>query len=113
MNGLLIDENLPKSLVLPSVLPVYHATDFGENPTDTELWNLASERALVVITKDADFSNRILLGSSPPWIVHLRLGNLRLKELIQQLTLLWPEVEVLLPRHKLVTVLHDRIEAVA
>ena len=113
MNGLLIDDNLPMSLVLPSVLPAYHATDFGENPTDTELWNLASERALVVITKDADFSNRILLGSSPPWIVHLRLGNLRLKDLIQQLTLLWPEVEVLLPRHKLVTVLHDRIEAVA
>lgn len=102
-----------KSLVLPTFLKLVHATDFGLNPTDSELWTRTSEEAWVIVTKDADFSHRILLGASPPWIVHLRIGNLRLKEFIERMSRLWPEIEALLPHHKLVTILEDRIEAIA
>ena len=113
MNGLLIDENLPKSLSLPTGLKMAHATDFGSNPSDSELWKIARENEWVIVTKDADFSSRTLLENAPPKIVHVRLGNLRLKELIARLARLWPEIEMLLPEHKLVTVLSDRIEAIS
>jgi len=66
---------------------------------------------LVVVTKDADFSNRIMLSAPPPWIVHLRFGNLRLAAFHALLAKMWPHVEALLPAHKLVCVYSDRVEA--
>lgn len=80
MNGFLLDENLPGGLSFQTSLPVSHALDLGANPTDSELWSFAKERRLVIVTKDADFSDRILVSSPPPWIVHLRFGNIRRKE---------------------------------
>lgn len=49
----------------------------------------------------------------PPWIVHLRLGNLRVAEFRAFLARTWPMVEALLPAHKLINVYLDRLEAVA
>ncbi|MBG7609206.1 MAG: DUF5615 family PIN-like protein [Verrucomicrobia bacterium] len=57
-----------------------HARDFGGNPTDGELWELARVQQWVIVTKDADFSERILVSKAPPWIVRLRFGNMRRKE---------------------------------
>ena len=64
------------------------------------------------MTKDADFSGRIILQTPPPWIVHLRFGNLRRREFHAVLARVWPQVEALLPTHKLVNVYPDRVEAV-
>jgi predicted nuclease of predicted toxin-antitoxin system len=68
---------------------------------------------LAIITKDADFSGRIILHTPPPWIVHLRFGNLRRKEFHAVLARAWPQIEALLPAHKLVNVYTDRVEAIA
>ena len=111
MNGFLLDENLPGHLEFRPSLPVYHALDLGANPTDGELWSFAEERRLVVVTKDADFSDRILVCMPPPWIVHLRFGNMRRKKFHRFLAAVWPHVESLLPANKLVCVYSDRIEA--
>jgi len=67
---------------------------------------------MVVVTKDADFSNRIMMSSPPPWIVHLRIGNVRRQEFHQLLQRVWPQVESLLPAHKLINVSVNRIEAI-
>lgn len=82
--------------------PVSHALDLGANPTDSELWSYAKERHLVIVTKDADFSARILVSTAPPWIVHLRFGNMRRNEFHRFLAAVWPKVESLLPANKLV-----------
>ncbi len=92
-------------------LPVNHARDFGGNPTDSELWDLAGASQWVIVTKDTDFADRILVSVPPPWIVHLRFGNMRRKEFHRFLASVWPQVESLLPAHKLVCVYADRIEA--
>jgi hypothetical protein len=53
------------------------------------------------------------LAASPlPGFVHVRLGNLRLRPFIQHLTSVWPTIESFLPKHKLISVLPDRIEAI-
>lgn len=102
VNGFLLDENLPGGLSLQPSLPVSHALDLGENPTDGELWFHAKIQRLVIVTKDADFSDRILVSTPPPWIVHLRFGNMRRKEFDRFLAAVWPQVESLLPANKLV-----------
>ena len=95
---------------LPS-LPVVYSDILGGSPSDTRLWNYARERELIIVTKDADFSDRIMLDLPPPWIVHLRFGNLRRKDYHALLAKMWPNIEALLPAHKLICVYHDRIEA--
>jgi len=67
---------------------------------------------LVIVSKDADFSDRIIIHSPPPWVVHLRFGNLRKKDFHALLARLWSQIETLLKFHKLVNVYADRIEGI-
>lgn len=113
MKGILLDENLPRRLTFVPSLPVIHSIDLGAQLTDSQLWDRAKADNLVIVTKDADFSDRILVSSPPPWIVHLRFGNMKRSDFHCFLALVWPRVEVLLPSHKLVCVYADRIEAFA
>lgn len=80
---------------------------------DESIWNYAKQNDLVIVTKDADFSDRMLLASSPPRVVHLRFGNMRLREFHEHLANVWPQVEVLLQTNKLINVYRNSIEAVA
>ena len=111
MKGYLLDENLPGNLTFIPSLPVSHALDLGVHLTDSELWLHAKSRHLVIVTKDADFSDRVLVSTPPPWIVHLRFGNMRRRDFHRFLAAVWPQVESLLPANKLVCVYADRIEA--
>jgi predicted nuclease of predicted toxin-antitoxin system len=113
LKGFLFDENVPRGGTFAPSLPVIHATDLGSSPTDTDLWRHAQSQSLVIVTKDADFSDRVMLAPPPPpWVVHLRFGNLRLREFHTLLARVWPQVESLLPAHKLISVHADRIESV-
>lgn len=80
--------------------------------SDTMLGEHAQSNSYARITKDVDFSNRIMLSAPPPWIVHLRIGNMSRREFDAFRARRWPEVEALLPTHKLINVYEDRIEAV-
>lgn len=112
MKGWLFDQNLPAQLTFAPALPTVSATTLGANPTDSQRWNHAKEHRLAIITKDADFSGRIIVQTPPPWIVHLRFGNLRRQEYHALLARVWPQIEALLPAHKLVNVYADRVESV-
>jgi predicted nuclease of predicted toxin-antitoxin system len=52
MNGILLDENLPASLSLPTKLPIFAAALLGSSPSDTAMWDYAKSRDLVLVTKD-------------------------------------------------------------
>ena len=112
MTGYLLDENLPRRLTFTPSLPITHATELGASRSDALLWEYASEHHLAIVSKDADFSSRIMLSTPPPWVVRLALGNLRLREYHAVLARAWPTIEALLPAHKLLIVHADRIEAV-
>jgi predicted nuclease of predicted toxin-antitoxin system len=112
MKGWLLDQNLPAQLTFAPALPTIAATTLGSSPTDSELWNYARQHALAIITKDADFSGRVILHTPPPWIVHLRFGNLRRRDFHTVLARMWPQIEAHLPAHKLINVYADRVEAV-
>jgi predicted nuclease of predicted toxin-antitoxin system len=67
---------------------------------------------LIIVSKDADFSDRIIVQTPPPWVIHLRFGNLRKKDFHALLSRVWPQVEKLLNSHKLVNVYLDRLEGI-
>lgn len=112
MKGFLFDENLPARLTFQPGLPVISSAVLGASPSDTQVWEHAQRADLVIVTKDADFSGRIILHPPPPRVVHLRFGNLRRREFHALLARVWPQVEALLKTHKLVNVHADRVEGI-
>ena len=111
MKGFLFDENLPRRLTITPSLPLIFATSLGGSPSDTAIWSYGREHSLAIVTKDADFSDRIMQAVPPPWIVHIRFGDLRRKDFHTLLAKMWRGIEALLPSHKLICVYRDRIES--
>ena len=112
MKGFLFDENLPARLCFSPKLPIVPVFKAGRSPSDSQIWEFARENALVIVSKDADFSQRIITHSPPPWVVRLRFGNLRRNEFHAVLARVWPQVETLLKSHKLVNVYVDYLEGI-
>ena len=114
MNGFLLDENLPLLPQLMSTLPTVHVREvLSASSPDTDVWEYAKAHDLTIITKDSDFSDRIMVTEPPPRIVHLRVGNLRLKDLREFLQFVWVDIEALLANHKMVIVFEDRLEGIS
>jgi predicted nuclease of predicted toxin-antitoxin system len=112
MKGYLFDENLPVRLRFTPKLPVLPFSKAGRNPTDSQIWDFARKHDLVIVSKDADFSDRIIISSPPPKVVHLRFGNLRKNDFHALLARVWSKIETLLKTHKLVNVYAGRIEGI-
>lgn len=106
----LIDANLPHLFTLWSGPDFLHVQDLGADWSDRRVWNYALKHRLTIVTKDADFSDRVMFHGAPPKVIHIRLGNLKMRELHAVLTRAWPEIVALAAEHKLVRVFLDRIE---
>ncbi len=76
----------------------------AKNPTDSQLWEYVRKHDLVIVSKDTDFSDRIITPSPPPRGVHLRFSNVRTSEFHTLLARFWPQIQRLLRSHKLVNV---------
>lgn len=80
--------------------------------TDSAIWTYARENNLTIITKDADFSDRILLNNPPPRVIHIKFGNMKIKLFHKTIDSLWDTVLEMSAEYKLVRVYIDRIEGV-
>lgn len=112
MNGFLLDENLPINVEFSPILPVEHVTTLKSSPTGTKIWEYAKKKDLVIVTKDADFSDRIIVSNPPPKAVHLKFGNMRKKDFHLFLKKVWPQIESLINDFKLVNVYLDSVECI-
>lgn len=76
---LLFDQNLSPVLVarLADVYPQSrHVRDAGlERASDDEVWRLALDQGLAIVTKDSDFQERRQFAITAPDIVWIRRGN--------------------------------------
>ena len=77
MNGFLFDEHLPARIQFTPSLPIIHVSVLGTSPSDTQIWQYAKDNDLAIVTKDADFSDRLMVDLFPPKMVHLRFGNMQ------------------------------------
>lgn len=112
MPKFLIDANLPYYFSLWNTPEYVHQLDIKHDSEDYEIWQYARERDLTIVTKDADFSDRILLATPPPRVIHIRLGNCSMREFFTRIVVAWPDILALSQTHKLVIVFKDRIEAI-
>jgi len=112
MQKFLVDVNLPYYFALWNSEEYIHQNDIDDEWKDEEIWEYAIQNNLTIITKDSDFSNRILLQEPPPKIIHIRLGNMRMSDFFAFITQVWNEILILSDNHKLVNVFRDRIEAI-
>lgn len=108
----LIDVNLPYRFSLWAGDEYIHIRDIDERMSDSEIWSYAGKHELVIVTKDVDFSDRALVTTPPPRVIHLRLGNLRIRDLHQFLNAKWPRIMELSADYRLVTVFTNRFEAI-
>ena len=66
MKKYLIDVNLPYYFALWNTDEYIHQFDLGDDWEDEKIWNYAKLHNLTIISKDSDFSNRIILNEPPP-----------------------------------------------
>jgi predicted nuclease of predicted toxin-antitoxin system len=112
MATFLVDANLPYYFSIWNHKKFVHVRDIDDSMSDEEIWNYALEHKLIILTKDADFSSKVLLKGSPPKVIHFRFGNLRMHEFHALLTKIWDDLELLIQDNSLVNVYLDRIESI-
>jgi predicted nuclease of predicted toxin-antitoxin system len=108
----LIDANLPYYFGLWNNPDFIHIKDLNDTWSDEIIWKYALDNKLTVITKDADFSIKVLYKGAPPKVIHLKFGNLKIKELHNLISRNWAAIESLLLDNNLINVYLDRIESI-
>jgi predicted nuclease of predicted toxin-antitoxin system len=94
---LLVDNQLPVALAR-------HLTSLGhecehveavhlEAASDAEIWQYASQRGCVVVSKDEDFLYLASRAESTARFLWVRLGNCRTGALLEAFDRLWPRLE--------------------
>ncbi len=112
MARFLLDANLPYYFSLWRGEDYLHLKDIDDTMPDSRVWTLAKERNLTIVTKDADFADRAMLQPPPPRVIHIRLGNLKMRDFHGKLTAVWPDICDLSERFRLVQVFEDRLEGI-
>ncbi len=105
----LVDVNLPYKFKLWHNERFQHVREINDEWSDSQIWQYAKKRSLTIVTKDVDFSNRIITAEPPPKVIHLRIGNMKLAEFRYFMLTNWEEMERMSANHKLVDVYIDRI----
>jgi predicted nuclease of predicted toxin-antitoxin system len=96
---LLFDHNLPPSLVarLADLFPLStHVFTVGlDRASDLEIREYAQREALVIVSKDADFSDLCVLRGFPPKVIWIRRGNCSVSDLEHLLRNRYEQIEAL------------------
>ncbi|MEM8967399.1 MAG: DUF5615 family PIN-like protein [Bacteroidota bacterium] len=108
----LIDVNLPYYFSLWNHEKYVHQIDIDPRAKDKDIWQYAIDNHLIIITKDSDFSSRVLLTNPPPKVIHIRTGNINMKEFHELISRFWGEVEEMILSHRLVIVHKEYLEGV-
>lgn len=109
----LIDVNLPKKIKIWSGKKFIHVFDLNDEWPDSKIWEYAKTNHLTIVTKDADFSDRIIVSEPPPKVVHMKIGNMRMREFHDFVSKYWKEIATASQDHKLINVYRNKIIAIA
>jgi predicted nuclease of predicted toxin-antitoxin system len=112
MSRYLVDANSTYKFSFWNNQDFIHQVDLGSDWSDSKIWNYAKSHKMTIITKDADFSNRIILSKPPPRVIHIKTGNMTLSDLYNFLSTHWSDILYLSEHHKLVNVYRDEIYSV-
>jgi predicted nuclease of predicted toxin-antitoxin system len=92
----LVDAQLPPALARALREAGYEVQAVRElglrEAEDDAIWDYALANQAVIVTKDQDFTDRLLSGRTAPIIVWLRIGNTSNRALLAWLLPLWPDI---------------------
>ncbi len=108
----LIDVNFPCRFAIWASDDYQHIININDTLKDSEIWQLAKNENLTIVTKDADFSELMLLNDSPPRVIHIKFGNMKINAFHQLLNKIWSEVCDLSNSYKLVRVYKNKLEGI-
>ena len=93
----LVDAQLPPALarwLVEQGHEAEHVHDMGlAGASDRTIWDEASKREAVIVTKDEDFASLRILRPEGPALVWVRLGNTTRRTLLGWFETLLPEIE--------------------
>ena len=112
MPRFIIDANLPFRFSVWNTVDFLHVIQIYDSFSDEQLWEYARKNNLTIVTKDADFSLKALIKGTPPKVVHIRFGNLKMKDFHDKFSRFWPEIEMLLQNNSIINIYNDHIETV-
>ena len=112
MPDFLIDANLPAKISIWQNQRFIHINTLDPYWDDEAIWQYAKTNNLTIISKDKDFLLHQLLKGTPPKVIHIKFGNLKLNDFISIIENCWNEVELLLINHTLINIYSDKIEAI-
>ena len=108
----IVDLNLPYRFELWNNPRFIHVKNLNDEWTDEEIWEYSKKRDLIIVTKDVDFSNKIIVRNPPPKVIHIKVGNLKLRDLHAFLNNNWPIIERKIKKFKLLNVYTNKIEGI-
>jgi len=108
----LIDVNLPYRFSIWNSPEFTHQKDINDEWSDEQIWGYAKSNNLTIVTKDSDFASKMIFRNPPPRVVHIKFGNMKMKEFHSLTTAVWNEIAEASEKYKLVTVFKDRIEGI-
>lgn len=62
MKGFLVDANLSRRVDVWQFGTFHFVVDIDDSWSDSEIWNYARSNDLPILTKDADFANRVIIS---------------------------------------------------
>jgi AcrR family transcriptional regulator len=84
----------------------------GAEASGRERLNISVEAYIKHITKDSDFSDRIIFLEPPPKVINIKFGNIKMKKFHKIMTDIWNDVCEISENYKLVNVFINRIEGI-
>ena len=108
----IVDINLPAKFAHWNHPYFVHVKELNPFMPDREIWEFAKNINLAIITKDRDFYDRILLSEPPPKVIHIKLGNIKIREFHDFMAKNWNKIEKLVDHHKLILVYSDKLEGI-
>jgi predicted nuclease of predicted toxin-antitoxin system len=92
----IVDAQLPPALaglLVGQGHQAEHVEEVGlRDASDNSIWEYALDNAAVIITKDEDFQNRLLVAREAPLVVWIRIGNCSRRYLLQWFEPLLPGI---------------------
>ncbi len=112
MSKYLIDVNLPSRFSIWVSDEYEHVIHINDELKDSEIWQYAEKRNLTIVTKDTDFSDMIMINNPPPRVIHIKIGNMKMREFHQLIAKIWEDVCTMSDNYKLIRVYKNKIEGV-
>ena len=98
----LVDANLPRKLTWFNKPGFLFVTDWGDNVSDSEIWDYAIANNLVILTRDSEYFYRIIQAKIFPKVIYFKLQQQGRKDMEEYFSIHWEQICTLIRVNRMV-----------